>query len=42
MNILKYEKIGDIRNIKIFGFINISFNKEKRYLKGLNVNAVKM
>lgn len=26
MNILKYEKIGDIRNIKIFGFINISFN----------------
>lgn len=40
MNILKYEKIGNIRNIKIFKFIKILFNKEKRYLKGLKVKDI--
>lgn len=37
MNIFKYEKFGDIRNIKIFNIIKISYNTKRKYLKGLKV-----
>ena len=37
MKLLRYDKIGDRRCFKIFGFIKISFHKRKKYINGLKV-----
>lgn len=37
MKLLRYDKIGDRRCFKIFGFIKISFHKRKKYIDGLKV-----
>lgn len=37
MSIFEYKKIGDIRSIKIFSFIKISYKINKKYIKGLKI-----